>query len=176
MVIPIQLAEKRICRGCRTGALFDSARMMDDLAAELRLHGATAHRRGQSIALGPADTGRCVMTLRSYSVMFASLLLSTLLAAPAAAVCKSPKNICRHIDECLQRISDSNNKAAEQIRDGVRTRNGKIVWAGADACARDLGRKKQWDDWTRQCSDVEYVSIAKVEMEIGKAYCDRYSQ
>jgi hypothetical protein len=28
----------------------------------------------------------------------------------------------------------------------------------------------------RQCSDVEYVSIAKVEMEIGKAYCDRYSQ
>jgi hypothetical protein len=23
--------------------------------------------------------------------------------------------------------------------------------------------------------DVEYVSIAKVEMEIGKAYCDRYA-
>jgi hypothetical protein len=56
----------------------------------------------------------------------------------------------------------------------VRTRNGKIVWAGAEACARDLGR--QWDDWTRQCSDIEYVLIAKVEMEIGKAYCDRYSQ
>jgi hypothetical protein len=50
------------------------------------------------------------------------------------------------------------------------------VWAGAEACARDLGRKKQWDDWTRQCSDIEYVLIAKVEMEIGKAHCDRYSQ
>jgi hypothetical protein len=36
--------------------------------------------------------------------------------------------------------------------------------------------ERQWDGWTRQCSDVEYVSIAKVEMEIGKAYCDRYSQ
>jgi hypothetical protein len=111
------------------------------------------------------------MALRSYSV----ILLSTLIATPAAAVCKSPKNICKHIDECLQRTSDP-NKAAEQIKEGVKTRNGKIVWAGADACARDLGRKWQWDDWTRQCSDVEYVSIAKVEMEIGKAYCDRYSQ
>jgi hypothetical protein len=34
----------------------------------------------------------------------------------------------------------------------------------------------QWDKWTRGCSDVEYVTIAKVEMEIGKSYCDRYSQ
>jgi hypothetical protein len=108
-------------------------------------------------------------------LMATTLLLSTLIAAPAAAVCKSPKNICKH-DECLQRTSDPNNKAAEQIREGVKTRNGKIVWAGADACARDLNRKRQWDDWIRQCSDVEYVSIAKVEMEIGKAYCDRYSQ
>ena len=116
------------------------------------------------------------MAFRSYSAILASLLLSSLIAAPAAAVCKSPKNICKHIDECLQRTSDPNNKAAEQIREGVRTRNGRIVWAGAEACARDLGRKRQWDDWTRQCSDVEYVSIAKVEMEIGKTYCDRYSQ
>jgi hypothetical protein len=116
------------------------------------------------------------MALRSTSVMFASLVLSTLTAPPAAAVCKSPKKICKHIDECLQRSSNPNNKAAEQIREGVKSRNGKIVWAGAEACARDLGRKKQWDDWTRQCSDVEYVSIAKVEMEIGKAICDRYSQ
>jgi hypothetical protein len=110
------------------------------------------------------------MALRSYGVILSSLLLSTLVAAPAAAVCKSPKNICKHVDECLQRASDPNNKAAEQIREGVKTRNGKTVWAGAEACARDLGRKRQWDDWTRQCSDVEYVSIAKVEMEIGKAY------
>jgi len=57
-----------------------------------------------------------------------------------------------------------------------RTRNGKLVSAGAEACARDLGRKKHWDDWAHQCSDLEYVSIAKVEMEIGKVYCDRYSQ
>ena len=116
------------------------------------------------------------MAFRSYSAILASLLLSSLIAAPAVAVCKSQKNICKHIDECLQRTSDPNNKAAEQIREGVRTRNGRIVWTGAEACARDLGRKRQWDDWTRQCSDVEYVSIAKVEMEIGKTYCDRYSQ
>jgi hypothetical protein len=54
--------------------------------------------------------------------------------------------------------------------------NGKVVWAGAEACARDLGRKREWDGWARKCSDLEYVSIAKVEIELGKVYCDRYSQ
>jgi hypothetical protein len=63
-----------------------------------------------------------------------------------------------------------------QIREGVRTRNGKIVWAGAEACARDLNRKRQWDSWVRECSDLEYVSIAKVVIELGKVFCDRYSQ
>jgi hypothetical protein len=107
--------------------------------------------------------------------LLATLLI--LIAVPAAdAVCRSPKNICKHIDDCLQRTSDPNNKDAERIREGVRTRNGKMVWAGAEACARDLGRKRQWDNWARECSDVEYVSIAKVEMEIGKVVCDRYSQ
>jgi hypothetical protein len=82
----------------------------------------------------------------------------------------------KHIDDCLQRTSDPDNKGAKLIREGVRTRDGKMVLAGAEACARDLDRKRQWDNWARGCSDVEYVSIAKVEMEIGKAYCDRYSQ
>jgi len=103
------------------------------------------------------------------------LLLATLIAAPAAhAVCRSPKNICKHIDDCLHQTS--NNKDAVQIREGVRTRNGKIVWAGAEACARDLNRKRQWDSWVRECSDLEYVSIAKVVIELGKVFCDRYSQ
>jgi hypothetical protein len=116
------------------------------------------------------------MSQRTCSV-FGSFLLATLIAAPSAhAVCRSPKNICKHIDDCLQRTSDRNNKDAERIREGVRTRNGKMVWAGAEACARDLGRKRQWDNWARECSDLEYVSIAKVEMEIGKVVCDRYSQ
>jgi hypothetical protein len=65
---------------------------------------------------------------------------------------------------------------AERIREGVRTRNGKMVLAGSDACARELGRKRQWDNWARECSDLEYVSIAKAEMELGKVFCDRYSQ
>jgi hypothetical protein len=116
------------------------------------------------------------MSQRTCSV-FGSFLLAALIAAPAAhAVCRSPKNICKHIDDCLQRTSDPNNQDAERIREGVKTRNGKIVWAGAEACARDLGRKRQWDNWARGCSDVELVSIAKVEMEIGKIFCDRYSQ
>ncbi len=109
--------------------------------------------------------------------LFGSLVLATLIGTPTAhAVCTSPKNICKHIDDCLQRTSRPDNKDAERIRGGVRTRDGKMVLAGAEACARDLGRKKQWDDWVRECSDVEYVSIAKVDMEIGKAVCDRYSQ
>ena len=116
------------------------------------------------------------MSQRACSV-FGSVVLATLIAAPAAhAVCKSPKNICKHIDDCLKRTSDPNNKDAEQIQDGVRTRNGKMVWAGAEACARDLDRKKEWDSWARECSDFEYVTIAKVEIELGKTVCDRYSQ
>ena len=35
-----------------------------------------------------------------------------------------------------------------------------MVWAGAEGCARDLGRKRQWDAWARECSDLEYLSIA----------------
>ena len=110
---------------------------------------------------------------RHVCCVFGSIVLAILIVAPGAyAVCRSPKNICKHIDDCVQRA----NKDADQIKDGVRTRNGKMVWAGAEACARDLGKKGDWDNWSRGCADVEYVSIAKVEMELGKSYCDRYSQ
>ena len=118
------------------------------------------------------------MSQRTCSV-FGSLVLATLIAAPAAhAVCKSPKNICKHIDDCLQRTSDNTDaqRISQRIREGVRARNGNMVGAGAEACARDLGKKKEWDDWARRCSDLEYVSIARTEMELGKGYCDRYSQ
>jgi hypothetical protein len=94
-------------------------------------------------------------------------------APPAHGVCNTPKNICKHIDECLQRTSDPN---ADGIRAGVKARNGQIVLASAEACARDLGRKQQWDKWARGCSELEFVQIAKVELELGKVYCDRYSQ
>ena len=117
-----------------------------------------------------------VMSHRAGSV-FGSLVLATLIAAPSAhAACRSPKNICKHFDDCLQRTSDPDNKDADGIRAGVKARNGQIVLAGAEACARDLGRKRQWDGWARECSDLEYLSIARVEMEVGKVYCDRYSQ
>jgi hypothetical protein len=44
--------------------------------------------------------------------------LATLIAAPAAyGVCKSPRNICKHIDDCLQRGSEAGNKDADQIKD-----------------------------------------------------------
>jgi hypothetical protein len=115
----------------------------------------------------------------SYVIAFAlaCLLLPTLIAAPAAhAVCRSPKNICKHIGDCLNRTADSNNNDVVRIREGVRMHNGKMVWAGADACAIDLGIKRQWDKWSDGCSDVEYVTIAKAEIENGKTLCDRYSQ
>ena len=112
-----------------------------------------------------------------FPLVFSIIVLVTLIAAPVAyAVCKSPKNICKHIGDCLQRDSEASNEDAEQIKAGVKARNGKMVGAGLEACARELDRKKQWDNWTRGCSEVEYVSIAKVEMELGKVHCDRYSQ
>src|SRR5262245_7638191 len=106
--------------------------------------------------------------------VFGMVVLATLLIAPPAAhaVCRSPKNICKHLDECLQRTSDPNNKDADGIRAGVKARNGQIVSAGAEACARDLGKKQQWDKWARGCSELEFV----VGLELGKAHCDRYSQ
>jgi hypothetical protein len=78
--------------------------------------------------------------------------------------------------DCLARTSEPNNNDAVRIREGVRTRNGKMVWAGADACAVDLKIKRQWDKWSGGCADIEYVTIAKAEIEHGKALCDRYSQ
>jgi hypothetical protein len=111
--------------------------------------------------------------------VFGIVVLATLLiAAPAAAhaACRSPKNICKHLDECLQRTSDPNNKNADGIRAGVKARNGQIVSAGAEACARDLGKKQQWDEWARGCSELEFFQMAKVGLELGKAHCDRYSQ
>ena len=59
--------------------------------------------------------------------VFGIVVLATplLIAAPAAhAICKSPKNICKHFDDCLQRTSGANNKNADNIRAGVKTRNG----------------------------------------------------
>ena len=48
-----------------------------------------------------------------------AVLAALLVAAPAAhAACRSPKNICKHFDDCLQRTSDPNNKDADGIRAG----------------------------------------------------------
>jgi hypothetical protein len=111
-----------------------------------------------------------------FSLVF-GIVLVTLAAAPGAyAICKSPKNICKHIDDCLQRASEADNKDAVQIKAGVKARNGKMTGVGLETCARDLGREKEWKIWTRGCSDPEYFQIAKVEMELGKTFCDRYAQ
>jgi hypothetical protein len=108
--------------------------------------------------------------------VFGMIVLATLLiAAPLAhAACRSPKNICKHLDDCLS--EPLTLKDAEGIRAGVKARNGQIVLAGAEACARDLGKKQQWDKWARGCSELEFVQIAKVGLELGKVHCDRYSQ
>jgi hypothetical protein len=96
--------------------------------------------------------------------VFGILVLATLLiAAPEAhAACSSPKNICKHFDDCLQRTSDPNTKDADGIRAGVKAHNGQLVLAGAEVCARDLGRKQQWDKWAR-------VQIAREEWNLEKS-------
>ena len=55
--------------------------------------------------------------------LFGNLVLATLIGTPAAhAVCTSPKNICKHIDDCLQRTSLPDNKNAERIREPAMAR------------------------------------------------------
>jgi hypothetical protein len=121
--------------------------------------------------------GPMVLKLRLLEIFCLLVSLLILIAAPAAhAVCRSPKNICKHISDCLLRTSEPNNNDAVRIREGVRTHNGEMVWAGADACAVALKIKRQWDKWSAGCSDLEYVTIAKAQIENGKALCDRYSQ
>ena len=118
------------------------------------------------------------ITQRIMPCVFGIVVLAALpMAAPAAlAVCASPKNICKHFDDCLLRTSDSNSKDADGIRAGVKARNGQIVSSSAEACARTLGKKQQWDKWARACSEVELVQLAKVAMELGKVHCERYAQ
>jgi hypothetical protein len=118
------------------------------------------------------------ITLGKSPVVFGMVVLATLLiAAPAAhTACRSPKNICKHFDDCLQRASDPNNKDTDGIRADVKAVMARSCPAGAEACARDLGRKQQWDKWARGCSELEFVQIAKVGLELGKVHCDRYSQ
>jgi hypothetical protein len=106
---------------------------------------------------------RCLPTITQGKIpfVFGMVVLATLLiAAPAAhSACRSPKNICKHFFDCLQRTSDPNNKDVDGIRAGVKARNGQMVLAGAEACARDLGRKQQWNKWARGCSELEFVQM-----------------
>ena len=117
------------------------------------------------------------ITQRKVPFVLGIVVLATLpIAAPAAlAACTSPKNICKHFDDCLKRTSDPDKKDADGIRTGVKARSGQIVSAIAEACARALGGKQQWDKWARGCSELEFVQIAKVGMELGKVHCDRYA-
>jgi hypothetical protein len=92
--------------------------------------------------------GWCAATCGLRSLLLACLLICPLIAPPAAyAVCRSPKNICKHISNCLDRNVDPNNNVVIQIREGVRTHSGRIVRAAADLCAADLGLKREWDKW-----------------------------
>jgi bifunctional non-homologous end joining protein LigD len=125
------------------------------------------------------DWGReMAMTQGRLSFVFGIVVVATLLIAAQAAhaTCKSPKSICKYLDDCLQRTSGPNNTSADDIRTGIKARNGHTVLVGAKACARDLGKKQQWDKWTRGCSELEFVQIGKVVLELGNAHCDRYSQ
>jgi hypothetical protein len=61
--------------------------------------------------------------------LFGIVVVANLIASSAAhAVCKSPKNICKHFNDCLQRSSDLNNKDADEIRAGLKARNGQMVF------------------------------------------------
>src|SRR5262249_33427844 len=107
---------------------------------------APSSEAGSRGRLGQRETA---ITQGKMSFVFDIVVLASLMVAASAAhaACRSPKNICKHFDDCLQRTSDPNNKNAEGIRAGVKSRNGQTVLASAEACARDLGRKQQWDKW-----------------------------
>src|SRR5262249_18503389 len=89
------------------------------------------HRAVKREAEGGVGQREMAITQGKMPFMFGMVVLATLLiAAPLAhAACRSPKNICKHLDDCLQRTSDPNNKDTDGIRAGVKARNGQIVLA-----------------------------------------------
>ena len=101
------------------------------------------------------------ITQRKMPCVFGIAVLATLsIAAPAAlAACTSPKNICKHFDDCLKRTFDPDNKDADGIRAGVKARNGQIVSASAEACARALGRN---NNGTSGRAGVQNSSLSKL--------------
>ena len=82
---------------------------------ERKCPGREARNRGR---LGQREMA---ITQGKIPFVFGMVVLATLLiAAPAAqAACRSPKNICKHFDDCLQRTSDPNNKDTDGIRAGA---------------------------------------------------------
>jgi hypothetical protein len=101
-------------------------------AASARPTARAAHSTGSRVRIPlpqPSNAKRGELGRREMAItrfVFGMVVLATLLiAAPAAhAACRSPKNICKHFDDCLQRTSDPNNKDADGIRAGVKARNG----------------------------------------------------
>jgi hypothetical protein len=162
-----------LCQDCKAGSI--RATVPAASLVKTKNPAAPGSEAGSGGGLGQREMA---ITQGEMPFVFGTVVLATLLiTAPAThAACRSPKNICKHLDDCLQRTSDPNNKDAEGIRAGVKARNGQIVLAGAEACARDLGKKQQWDKWARGCSELEFVQIAKAGLELGKVHCDRYSQ
>jgi hypothetical protein len=71
--------------------------------------------------------GEMAITQGKMPFVFGMVVLATLLIAAlvAHAACRSPKNICKHFDDCLQRTSDPTNKEADGIRAGVKARVGR---------------------------------------------------
>jgi hypothetical protein len=108
------------------------------------------------------------------------VLASLLIATPAAqTACRSPKNICKHFDDCLQRTPEPNNKDADGIRAGVKARNGRIVLAGAEACARHLGALGPAGSSVRAFGDASTACALIVDdygfcREVAEMYMKRY--
>lgn len=83
-------------------------------------------------------------------------------SASAEAACHSRLLTCRAIEKCLNQGVPND---VSRIREGLRTKNGNMIWAGTSACKENLGEKtgkEQFDENSGGCSDAEYVELAEI--------------
>src|SRR5262245_48971120 len=97
-----------------------------------------------------------------------------LVSGEAFATCRSPSSACNVIGYCLYDREPRRLNDRARINQGIDERNGNLVWAGTEACARDMS-VRDFDDLTHSCSDDDYWSLAKGVREAGEGgyrdYC-----
>jgi hypothetical protein len=103
---------------------------------------------------------RAIFTGRA--LFFLTVLCSTLGAERSFAFfCHAPADVCRHIQFCLDKLTDDNRTFRDRIIYGLKTQSGGAIWDGTEQCQGRFGQPSSdassWQHASASCSDQEFV-------------------